>query len=132
MGIFSGPQGGTVYFDPNNEYAVNYVSNGNAPRETKLFGNAVLTGKLPNNEEASRLYGLSRDPNVLKSTSSKATPSVSGGTPNQPEATALDAFKIKDKEDDSISRKKASNQKGNKSLTIPVGNSGGVSMVGKV
>lgn len=127
MGIFGAP-GGNVYYDPNNEFARNYV----ASPSKGFFGNAILDG---NNDELKMKFGLSRDPNVLKSSSSGnkvSTPSVSKGIPTQQEATALDAFKIKDKEDTNISSKKISNQKGNKSLTIPVGNSGGVSMIGKV
>ena len=74
--------------------------------------------------------------NVLKKASSSGNKavasSVSGGNPNQPEATALDIFKIKDKEDINIIRNKASNRNGNKLLTIPVGTNGNTSMIGKV
>ena len=127
MGFASNP-GGTIYFDPNNQFAVDYV-NGNGNRASRMLGNAALTGKYAGAEER---MGLSRNPNTLNSGNKGATSSVSGGNPNQPAATALDTFKIKDKEDSNSVRKKASNHDGNKSLTIPVGNGGGVNMVGKV
>ena len=118
MGFASNP-GGTIYFDPNNQFAVDYV-NGNGNIASRTLDNVALTGKYAGAEER---IGLSRN-NTLNSGNKV--------TPNQPEAATIDTLKIKDKEDSSTISNKTINQKGNKSLTIPVGYGGGVNMVGKL